>query len=168
MSKQKRLKGLPTTAAHLAHAALAYASVAQLVHTDADDQYIANVALPLSQLISFGFELGLKAVILHLGGTQHQAEACGHDLTAAYHLATSLGLVWDDERRLEACLGALDRQQAQFVFRYMPDTGEMGIPNFEKTLPLLMHFTGRVHDDVGSPLQVHRKHIPPADLGSKP
>jgi hypothetical protein len=159
MSKQKRSKGLPTTARHLAHAALSYASVAQLVHADADDQYIANVALPLSQLISFGFELGLKAAILHLGGTQQQAENCGHNLSEAYHLATSLGLLWDDDRQLEACLFALDRQQAQFVFRYMPDTGEMGIPNFEKALPLLLHFTGRVHDDVGSPLQVHRRHV---------
>ncbi len=162
MPRKNQLKGLPTTAAHLAHAALSYASVAQLVHADADDQFIADVALPLSQLISFGFELSLKALILHLRGTQQQAEACGHNLSAAYKLATSLGLEWDDDRKLEACLVALDRQQAQFVFRYMPDTGEMGIPNFEKAIPLLLHFAGRVHYDVGSPLQVRRKHVQPA------
>jgi len=167
MARQNRLKGLPTSAAHLAHAALSYASVAQLVHTDADDQFIANVALPLSQLISFGFELSLKALILHHGGTQQQAEECGHDLSAAYKLATSLGLQWDDGRELEACLVALDKQQAQFVFRYMPDTGEMGIPNFERALPLLLRFAGRVHHEVGSPLQVRRKHVSPyGDNGS--
>jgi hypothetical protein len=157
MPKQEQPKGLPTTAAHLAHAALAYASVAQLVHQDADDQYLADVALPLSQLISFGFELGLKAAILHLGGTQREAEDCGHNLSKAYQLATSRGLVWDDGRRLEACLAALDRQQAQFVFRYMPSSGEMSIPHFENTLPVLTHFVGRIHDDIGDPLRVHRK-----------
>jgi hypothetical protein len=161
MSKKEKLKGLPTTAAHLAHAALSYASVAQLVHTDADDQYLADVALPLSQLISFGFELGLKAVILHLHGTQQEAEKCSHNLSEAYHLATSLGLQWDDGRRLEACLAALDQQQSRFVFRYMPDSGEMDIPNFEKAIPLLLQFVGRVHNDVGAPLKVHRKRSVP-------
>lgn len=161
MAKGAKLKGKPTSAAHLAHAALAYASVAQLTHADADDQFIANVALPLSQLISFGFELGLKAIILHHGGTQKEAEACGHDLPEAYRLATSLGLDWDDGRYLEACLVALHRQQAGFVFRYMPDAGEMPIPNFEKTLPVLLEFVGRVHSDIGLPLDVARKRTTP-------
>lgn len=161
MAKKAKLKGKPTSAAHLAHAALAYASVAQLTHADADDQFIARVALPLGQLISFGFELALKAVILHHGGTQQEAEGCGHDLSKAYRLATRLGLDWDDGRYLEACLVALDQQQAGFVFRYMPAAGEMPIPNFEKALPVLLRFVGRVHDEIGAPLEVARKRSAP-------